>query len=99
MVLLGEAEFGIAPVESMACGRPVVALGRGGALETVVPGVTGYLVADATPALFAEAMQTVMHTSFDAQVLAAHAAAFSVAHFEASFDQLVRQGLTSGAAC
>jgi glycosyltransferase involved in cell wall biosynthesis len=99
LVLPAEEDFGIAPVESMACGRPVVALGRGGALETVVPGVTGYLVADATPALFAEAMQTVMHTSFDARVLAAHAAAFSVARFEASFDQLVRQGLTSGAAC
>lgn len=34
-------EFGIASVEAQAAGRPVLALGEGGALETVAPGVTG----------------------------------------------------------
>ncbi|CAD7842089.1 Glycosyltransferase [Olavius algarvensis spirochete endosymbiont] len=34
-------DFGITPVEAQACGRPVVALGRGGALDTVIPGLTG----------------------------------------------------------
>src|SRR5204863_1523122 len=33
----GEEDFGIVPVEAMACGAPVIALGRGGATETVVP--------------------------------------------------------------
>ena len=40
-MLPGEEDFGIAAVESQAAGRPVLALGRGGALETVVDGETG----------------------------------------------------------
>ena len=55
VVLPGEEDFGIVPVEAQACGRPVVALARGGALETVRDGVTGVLVADATAEAFAEA--------------------------------------------
>lgn len=42
----GEEDFGLVPVEAMACGTPVVALARGGATETVVDGVTGCLYAD-----------------------------------------------------
>lgn len=41
----GEEDFGLVPVEAMACGRPVIALGLGGAAETVVHGETGWLYA------------------------------------------------------
>src|SRR5262249_42752072 len=44
VLLPGEEDFGIVPLEAQACGRPVVALARGGALETIVPGETGLLV-------------------------------------------------------
>ncbi len=37
----GEEDFGITPVESQACGRPVIAYGEGGALETIIEGTTG----------------------------------------------------------
>ena len=41
MIFCAEEDFGIIPVEAQACGRPVIAYGKGGALETVVDGVTG----------------------------------------------------------
>ena len=47
VLLPGEEDFGIVPVEAQACGRPVVALGRGGALETVDRRRHGLLVDDA----------------------------------------------------
>jgi glycosyltransferase involved in cell wall biosynthesis len=43
LIFPGVEDFGIVPVEAMASGRPVIALGRGGALETVDDGVTGVL--------------------------------------------------------
>ncbi len=42
----GLEDFGIAPVEAMSAGRPVVAFGGGGALDTIVPGLTGELFAN-----------------------------------------------------
>lgn len=55
LVYPGEEDFGIAPVEAMAAGCPVLALGRGGLLETVCtrgPNATGVLVADPTVQAF-----------------------------------------------
>jgi glycosyltransferase involved in cell wall biosynthesis len=66
MVLLpGEEDFGIVPVEAQACGRPVVALGRGGACETVIHGVTGILVPEPTPEAFADGIDRARAHRFD----------------------------------
>jgi glycosyltransferase involved in cell wall biosynthesis len=97
LVLPAEEDFGIAPVEAMACGRPVIALGRGGATETVLPGQTGLLVDDATPEAFAAAMDAVSGTTFDSSRLVSHAAAFSTARFEAGFTEILQNRMA--AAC
>ena len=81
VILPGEEDFGIVPVEAQACGRPVVALGRGGALETVVDGETGILVPEATPEAFAGALAAAAATRFDPVHIRAHAERFSRARY------------------
>ena len=99
LVLPAEEDFGIAPVESMACGRPVVALGRGGATETVKHGVTGWLVDEATPEAFADAMARVTPDAFDPATLVAHASGFGVARFESAFADIVNSAVTAERQC
>jgi glycosyltransferase involved in cell wall biosynthesis len=77
VLMPGEEDFGIVPVEAQACGRPVVALARGGALETVIPGETGILFDELTPASLTPALEQAAATRFDAGRLRAHAQRFS----------------------
>src|SRR5213078_380416 len=80
-LLPGEEDFGIVPLEAQACGRPVVALGRGGALETVRPGETGVLVAEAVPEAFADGIARALNGRFDTGAIRRHAERFSRARF------------------
>jgi glycosyltransferase involved in cell wall biosynthesis len=84
VVLPAAEDFGIVPVESLACGRPVIALARGGATETVVPGV-GILVDDDTPDAFADAMFEAGRRSFDLSAMRARAEMFGRERFESGF--------------
>ncbi len=91
VLMPGEEDFGIVPVEAQACGRPVVALARGGALETVTDAETGVLVEQATAEGFAAALDRVSRTTFDTGRLRAHALRFSrerhIAHMRAVIDE------------
>lgn len=80
-VLPGEEDFGIAPVESQAAGRPVLALGRGGALETVVEGETGVFFAEATVESLLEGIERIDRLQPDPMRLHQHAAQFDTARF------------------
>ena len=86
VLLPGEEDFGIVPVEAHACGRPVIALARGGALETVVDGETGVLVDGTDPADWADAVRRVRDAvaagaAFAPARIRAHAEQFSRARF------------------
>jgi glycosyltransferase involved in cell wall biosynthesis len=77
------------PVEAQACGTPVVALGRGGAVETVVPARTGFLVNDPSAAAFAEAVARAADTRFDAGEIRSHAERFGRERFVREISALV----------
>jgi glycosyltransferase involved in cell wall biosynthesis len=76
-------DYGMTPVEMMACGRPVIAYGKGGALETVVDNRTGVFATAQTVEAFTEAIERFESLSFDSSDIAEHARTFSFAGFEA----------------
>jgi glycosyltransferase involved in cell wall biosynthesis len=81
VLLPGIEDFGIVPLEAQACGTPVVALAEGGALETVVDGVTGTLVRGATVGAFADGVRHTLDTQFDGTAIRAHATRFGRERF------------------
>lgn len=81
----GEEDFGIAAVEALACGAPVVALSRGGALDIVEDGKTGILFSEEGTAGLAAAIRRAPATPFDASVLRASALRFSPERFREGF--------------
>jgi glycosyltransferase involved in cell wall biosynthesis len=89
VLLPGEEDFGIVPVEAQACGTPVVALGRGGALETIVDGRTGVLAGDDSPGAFARAIERGEQIAWDGAALRANAERFSHAAFASGFTAVV----------
>ena len=77
----GIEDFGIAPVEAMAAGKPVIALAAGGAAETVVNEETGVLFEEATADALSEAILASDGIAFDRAVIRARAEEFSAAAF------------------
>jgi glycosyltransferase involved in cell wall biosynthesis len=95
LLLPGQEDFGIVPLEAQACGRPVVALGRGGALETVVPGETGLLVDEPEVEPFAEAIAAALVRRFDRAVIRRHAERFGRARFGDEIQAIVNRELAT----
>ena len=96
-VLPGEEDFGIVPVEAQACGRPVVALGRGGALDTVIDGETGVLVSDTTVDALAAGMARAAGLRWDSARIRGHAEQFSRARFVSDIERVIDETLSAPA--
>ncbi|MBQ6029841.1 MAG: glycosyltransferase, partial [Treponema sp.] len=77
LIFCAEEDFGLTPLESQACGTPVIAFGKGGATETVLENKTGVFFAEQSAASCAEAIQAFEKLEaagkFDSKKIAAHA--------------------------
>lgn len=96
LIFPGVEDFGIVPVEAMACGRPVIAFGRGGALESVVPQVTGIFFSELSADALAAAVETFDAGACDPAVIRGHALRFSRRRFHAEIAEFVGQIMKDG---
>jgi len=81
MIFPAFEDFGMAMVEMMACGRPVIAYGRGGACDTVIDGETGILVTEQTVESFVNGIERFERLSFSRGALRERAETFSATRF------------------
>src|SRR5262249_18297437 len=85
----GVGDFGIAPLEAVASGRPVIAYGAGGALETVTDGKTGVFFREASLGSLIEAMERLDTLSISPEKIRAHAEQFDTQAFHVRLQALV----------
>jgi glycosyltransferase involved in cell wall biosynthesis len=82
VIMPGVEDFGIVPLEAMACGRPAIVYGEGGGLETVLDGVTGLVFREPTAASLRAAVDSLGSVRFDTLALRERAQGFSRTVFE-----------------
>lgn len=81
-------DFGLIPVEVMACGRPVLAYAGGGSMYTSLPGVTGELFAEQTVESLELALRAFEPERYDSACIREHAMTWDISRFR---DRLVRE--------
>ena len=89
LVFPGEEDYGIVPLEAQACGRPVVAFAKGGALETVSDGVSGLFFAEQTPDSLEDAILRCAEKEWDCAAIRANAERFGPAQFMQSMAEAI----------
>lgn len=83
-------DAGIVPLESQACGTPVIALKKGGTLDTVVEDKTGVFFEEQTEELLIDAIERFESMEFDAEVIREHAKKFSSSKFRERLQEIVK---------
>ena len=94
IVVTAVEEFGIAAVEALAAGRPVIALGEGGVRESVQPGVTGAFYERNDPAALAETVLGFDALAVDPAACRADAERFSVPRFQTRLASIVADAVS-----
>ncbi len=90
-IFAAEEDFGIAIVEAQAAGTPVIAYGKGGALETIIEGETGVLFQEQTVESLTKALRLFEEKEFDPVVIKKHAEQFSAQRFCQNFKEFVEE--------
>lgn len=90
-VYAAEDDFGILPVEAQSCGTPVIAFGKGGALETVAENQTGVFFEEQSAQKIIEAVIAFEEIKFDPKIIREHALQFSKERFENEIKMFVEQ--------
>jgi glycosyltransferase involved in cell wall biosynthesis len=96
LIFPGEEDFGIVPLEAMASGRPVIAYGSGGALESGEAGKTGVFFQDQSAEGLRAAIREFEGLAFNPTAIRAHAEGFSEERFRAGFQDIVADLLRHG---
>ena len=86
-------DFGLVPVEAMACGTPVIGLGKGGCAESVIDGVTGVLFPEQTIAALDGALDRFRGIAFNREAIRERALAFDTSVFVRKMNQAVESCL------
>jgi len=93
----GDEDFGLVPLESLACGTPVIAFRGGGALETLAEGITGEFFDEPTPESLQAAIEKSKHKKYEAESCRTHAAKFSRAEYEAGIRKTISETMRNDA--
>jgi len=92
-VFAADEDFGILPVEAQACGTPVIAFGKGGVLETLIPMQTGIFFKEQTTTSLINAVQEFERSkgSFNSNIIRQNAEKYGKDRFKKEFMDLMKR--------